>query len=185
MRFTIRLSLGVALGAVALAGCPQGPRVRPDLGLAASCSTGRLWRLPDEMPLNVRSPEKDSYAALVTKARLNSIALAAAVACRQAGGTFPSSYQALLEFAKGIPLTLAACALDEDLLVDGWGGAIYYQGAAGVLVLRSAGADRRFTSDDDISMPPLDSPEGISYEIDRNCRSGPSVRRPDRTSTSR
>lgn len=178
MRVTFAFGLLVAWSGLALLGCAPGRTITADPGSAAPCTGGQLWRLPDEMPLNVQPAEKLSYSVLVTKARLNSIALAAAVACRQASGTFPSTYRALLELAATLPPALAACALDEDLLVDGWGWPIYYQGGAGVLIVQSAGPDGRFTSNDDIALPPSGSPEGVSFDIDRNCRPGPSLRRP-------
>jgi len=173
-----RVVFVVAVSGLVLFGCAPGVRTSADPSSPATCVGNQLWRLPDEMPLNAQPTEKLSYAILVTKARLNSIALAAAVACREAGGTFPSSYRALLESALNIAPPLAACALDEAALVDGWGWPIYYQGGTGVLIVRSPGPDGRFTSDDDISLPSPGSPDGESLEIDRNCRPRPSLRRP-------
>lgn len=141
------------------------------------CDNVLLWRFPETLQIDSTTDEKRSPQTLVTQARINSIALAAAIYCIQFGREYPPGYTEVLRHGSELPPERAGCGLTEDLLEDAWGRPIYYAADGGRLRAVSAGPDGRFATADDIGLPESGTQDAERMDIGQQCARGPSLRR--------
>jgi hypothetical protein len=126
--------------------------------------------MPESDIITSSQAESRSYEALVTQARIDMIASAAEAFCSVVG-TYPSGYPAMVQFKSQLPPDLASCALQEDLLDDAWGRPIFYAGHDPVIHIVSAGADGRFTTNDDVTLPEPTDSLAEPIDLTRDCAS--------------
>ena len=134
-----------------------------------------LWSLPETLQISATPDEKRSFHVLLTQARINSIALAAAIHCRQPGGGYPATSVDLVLPESQLPSKWAACSLERDLLQDAWDRPIFYMAEEGRLLIVSAGPDGRFATEDDIGLPHSDDQHAEQMNLDSECATSPSV----------
>jgi hypothetical protein len=113
--------------------------------------------------------ESRDYATLMTQARLDAIIVAAEAYCRSNGGTYPASLEELLMPKATVAAKLSRCRLEEHVLVDGWGDPIFYAVVNGRLIISSAGADKRFSTRDDVGRPLPSDPHSESFSVADKC----------------
>jgi hypothetical protein len=88
------------------------------------------------------------------RAKVTAIALAAERWCAERGsGEYPSSLTALVDHARRLP-SPSPCRVHEGDLVDPWDHPIFYELHDGVPFIVSAGPDGRFSTTDDVLLPP-------------------------------
>ncbi len=141
-----------------------------------SCSPLFMWRMPAGDFVTSSAAESRPYRVVLTQARIDAIAMSAAAYCA-VEGSYPPSYEAMVQFRRSMPAHLTGCAFrdDHDLLHDGWGQPIYYSVVGAQVHIASAGPDGRFTTADDVTLPKADDSLAEAIELSRDCapRSSP------------
>jgi hypothetical protein len=132
-----------------------------------SCGALSLWSLQGDVVTSTASDTR-SIDTMRTQARIDLIALAAEAYC-SVQGTYPSGYEAMLDFKSRIPARLSNCALADDLLDDAWQRPIYYAVQGSHVQIVSAGPDGRFTTADDITLPQPADPLAEVPDLAREC----------------
>jgi len=144
-----RVALLGLIGCCACAGVRLRPTSKASAGQCGAITT--LWEMPDAL-IVTRSATDRTWQVETTQARINLIALDAEAYC-VTFGEYPATYdQAFTDISKLSP-ELSGCGLGDVVLQDAWDRPIYYGLQDGRPMIVSAGADGRFSTDDDISLP--------------------------------
>jgi hypothetical protein len=138
-------------------------------GHKAQCGPLVRWRLPALTRIDSVPGENRDHSMLMTQARLNAIIVAAEAYCRNSGGAYPASLEEMLMPSPSAAAKLSRCRLEEHMLVDGWDDPIFYAVVDGRVVLRSAGADKRFSTRDDVGRPVPSDQHSESFTVAAEC----------------
>ena len=162
------MTLLVALGTTGVLSA-QIPNATARVG--GGCGPLVVWKMPATDLIERTRDESRTYDVLMTQARIDAIIRAAEAYCRANHSAYPASIERLISPPPAILAQMARCRLTAEDLNDAWGRPIFYAIIEGRLVVRSAGADGRFSTIDDIGPPePADARIAETVDIAHECR---------------
>lgn len=163
----VRTCAATLAALVAFVGCgrsrqPEPATVSSGVSASSACSKLRAWRVP-------RALEEQAQATpWVTRSRLSVIAFAAERYCSEAG-RYPNDLRELVARAETLDPRREACLFDTLLASDEWGTAISYTMRSQAPEIVSAGPDRQFSTQDDVSLPDAAEEQGFVIDARRDC----------------
>jgi hypothetical protein len=126
--------------------------------------------MPETTVVEATAEESRTYDVLVTQARIDAIIVAAEAYCRLNANAYPAAFQEMIEPPSAISARMLGCRLDAEGVLDSWGKPIFYAVMAGRIIVRSAGADGRFTTEDDIGQPGRADAHVEAFDVGRECQ---------------
>lgn len=145
-----------------LASCGRQPwRYTTPGNAPAACRQVWVWQMPERNLVERTLEDSRSADTLLTQARLNALALAAAAQCLERG----SPPRRLTEIvAEPMDRRADVCTTEPAFLHDAWDTELQYSFEVNRMVVRSAGPDREFLTADDLRLP--DQSEAHAMLID-------------------
>lgn len=131
------------------------------------CGLVRIWTFPEEVAVT-GTPGKDRTSEeLTTQARITELALVAELHCIEVG-RYPSRFADMERMQASLKEARTCGVVPEDTR-DAWDQPIYYGLLHDRPLIVSAGADGRFTTADDVSLPSLHDAQGRRVDVGKDC----------------